>query len=501
MSGTEELWQQELGQVVEHGQIVLDFYHHLNEVLKTPLHDGQLAIARAYFQEGKRVIQGQWGRNGGKTNCIIAIAGLRALLYPNSHIYIICPQRKQGEEIYWASGRLVKSIPPQYIAKEPVKRELRLSFTNGSFICVDGCENLDGLRGIKPHLVFYDEFQHHSREFDLEVMRPNLLGQGSALIVMGTPPKRDCYYVEFRKNHLEDIQSGDDSKMYLELPTEINPHVNKVILKKEIDSLIRRGDEAIAMREYFGKLVFGGEGSVFPYWSRDRFVRSHSLIMSLIDKNKGDLKFYTLLDPATQSCFGVLYAVHNPYTSQLYILDEIYEKDRKKMSSIPMWQAIRKKELELWPESKIRSWRRYCDEAAAWFMNEVHSNFHIPITPTSKHSRDAEEDISVIKDLMVNDKILMSERCEKLFWEIENYVTDEKGDLPDDHDHLLDDLRYLVRACSFKFLEAVNTEKEEEAFDYTRVVKTITKINVERGDDWCSGLGDCGSEIGDFYDA
>lgn len=507
MDGTDELWQHEIQAVTEHAQIVLDFYQHLNEVNKTPLHNGQIQIARAFFEDKKRIIQGQWGRNGGKTQTIVVIAVLTALLYPGSQIYIICPQRKQGREIYWSSGRLKKAVPPKYIAGDPNKSELRLEFTNGSFICVDGCENLEGLRGIKPTLVFYDEFQLHSREFDLEIMRPNLLGKSASLIVMGTPPKRDCYYVEFRKSLLDDIASGDASRFYLELPTEVNPAVDKEELKKTINSLIRRGDEAIAMREYFGKLVFGGEGAVFPYWSRDRFVRSHSVLMSLIEKDRNSLKWYTLLDPATQSCFGVLYLVHNPYTSQIYILDEIYEKDRKKMSSIPMWEAVRKKELELWPDGKPRAWKRYCDEAAAWFMNEVHSSFKVPITPTSKHSSAPEEDISLIKDLMANEKILISSRCDKLCWEIENYVTDDKNELPDVDDHLIDCLRYGVKACRFKFIEGVSRDTEpKDDFGVPIHGRQVTRVKAETGEDWTAGLGDSRMDIndygmGDFYDA
>ncbi|TXH42154.1 MAG: hypothetical protein E6Q97_36240 [Desulfurellales bacterium] len=507
MDGTDKLWQDEIQAVTEHAQIVLDFYENLNEVNKTPLHDGQIQVARAFFEDKKRIIQGQWGRNGGKTQTIVVIAVLAALLYPGSHIYIICPQRKQGREIYWSSGRLKKAVPKKYIAGDPNKSELRLEFTNGSFICVDGCENLEGLRGIKPTLVFYDEFQLHSREFDLEIMRPNLLGKSASLIVMGTPPKRDCYYVEFRKALLDDIASGDASRFYLELPTEVNPAVDKEELKKTINSLIRRGDEAIAMREYYGKLIFGGEGSVFPYWSRDRFVRSHSLIMSLVEQDRTNLRWYTLLDPATQSCFGVLYLVYNPYTSQIYVLDEIYEKDRKKMSSVPMWEAIRKKELELWPQSKVRAWKRYCDEAAAWFMNEVHSSFKVPITPTSKHSSRAEDDISLIKDLMANEKILISSRCVKLCWEIENYVTDDNGELPIVDDHLIDCLRYGIKGCRFKFVEGVSRkESEVDDLDLSIHRSQVARVNLETNEDWTGNLGESRMsrddyDLGEYFDA
>ena len=93
-------------QLYQHQLIIKALHYKVDMVHKRPLHSGQVQLAKAYFNENKRIIQAQYGRNGGKTESILYVAWRKALLYPNSQIYIICPERKQGKEIYWASGRI-----------------------------------------------------------------------------------------------------------------------------------------------------------------------------------------------------------------------------------------------------------------------------------------------------------------------------------------------------------------------------------------------------------
>lgn len=449
-----------------HARIMAAINHHVNVVREQCLHDGQKKIAKAYFLEGKRIIQCQLGRNGGKTETILYIAWVHACLNPGSHIYIICPERKQAKEIYWASDRLRKYGPEEFIAF-PKESELRLEFKNGSFICTEGCENAPALRGIKPHLVFYDEFQDHTQEFDLEVMRPNLIAKRSSLIVMGTPPKAYCYYVKFRERLLDAIQRGDKTRFYLELPTECNPAIDKVELLKIKDEHIRNKEEFIWLREYEGKLIFGGEQAVFPIFhaKRKEIVRDAGLIKTLYERDRSKLEWHAVFDPGTTTCFAVLFAAINPYTSQIFVLDEIYETNRTKNSVGEIWPRVEAIIAKHYPFQA--EWRLTCDEAEAWFINEVAQRYGVAISPTHKSSRDKDKDLSIIKDAMATGKLLIPDHSEKLIWEIENYATDEEGNLPKKHDHLVDDLRYLIAASAYNINEEVDEERQEElATDY-----------------------------------
>ncbi len=442
--------------LAEHSRIMSAIYDRINNVHKRPLHAGQIQVAKAYFNDNKRIIQSQWGRNAGKSETVLFVSNVRAILVPNSQIYIICPERKQGKEIYWASRRLQNYAPPEFIS-EYHSTDLRITFKNGSFICIDGCENLAGLAGIKPHLVFYDEFQRHSQEFDLEIMRPNLLAKNSSLIVTGTPPKRDCYYVQFKKQLLEEIKNGDDTRLYLQFPTSINPTIDAVELQKTIDGLIRSGNQPIARREYYGEDCFGGEGVVFPFWSRQEHLKPHGVLLSFIERDKSKLRWLAFADPGAATCFAVLFVAYNPYTQQIFVLDEIHETDRKQTEPLRMWHRIEAKQRELFDGR----WTNGYDSAEAWWRELVQTNFKVPLVQSEKNSRLIEDDIAIMKSIMAaQDSFHVSDRCTHLVHEIENYVTDESGSLPDGGDHLLDCFRYILRHVNYQFIERVDAQRQ-----------------------------------------
>ena len=131
-------------------------------------------------------------------------------------------------------------------------------------------------------------------------------------------------------------------------PKEKTIVVNRVSPMKE---LIESGNEVIWMREYEGKRAFGGEDVVFPKWmpvssGEAGHIRKHAVLLSYLEHDRSKLKRYTICDPGTSTCFAVLFICYNKFTQQIFILDEIYEKDRKRTDSGQMWERIRKKESD-----------------------------------------------------------------------------------------------------------------------------------------------------------
>jgi hypothetical protein len=472
--------------VEEHAVMMAALYHRINNVHKKPLHSGQIAVARALFRDKKTIIQAQLGRNTGKTEVALYCAWVYAMTRPGSQVYIICPQRKQGKEIYWASGRLKYYGPQEYLDGEPKESELRLQFKNGSFICVEGAENYSALRGIKPDLVIYDEFQDHIKEFDVEVMRPNLIAKQASLLVFGTPPKRDGYYYEFKRQILNAIKDGDETRMYLQLPTSTNPKINKAELEKIRKALIAQGDEAVWKREYLGEDCIGGAEMIFPLWSRERHVKPHSFLTTILRATANECRFAWISDPGSTSTFACLFVAYNPYTCQLFILDEIYAQDRRETHTKAIWDVARVKMQELRPN--LSDWRKVCDEAAAWFRHEMSANFGVSVAPSRKRKHNKEDNISTIKMLQAQeDCFFVSERCKKFIWEIENYVTGPEGDMPDMDDHLMDCLDYTVPALTIRTKERARPGQLHptwlSAMDRRIKVKESSPKNLDWGDD------------------
>lgn len=452
---------EELQTLAYYNQVLFDLHEHLRRVRRFPTNE-QAAPIRALFNDGKKIIMCQCGRSFGKTEDNLYIAWRFALTTPGAEVYIVCPERLQAKKIYWLRKRLQYYGPQKYV-REHRESELRTVFKNGSYICLDGCENYEALRGIKPSLVIYDEFQHHTHEFDEEVMQPNL-ASGTPLIVMGTPPKSDCYYVEFRENHIAAINGGDETRFYMELPTWCNPTQNRIWLENKRQELLRRKRYNVWLREYEAKLVFDTDSAIFPTFDKRRHVYPGPFIKNLIERDRSKLQWYAVFDPGTTTCFAVLFACINPYTSQVFLLDEIYERQREETQASKIWERAEKIKQAHFP--RLAEWRNVYDEAAAWFANEVAAPYGAALTPTRKAKERSKEDTrpgeSLIKTLMdLEHKLFISEKCKNLIWEIENYVTNDKGQYPVKNDHLLDCLHYLVTDSYFSIAEDVDTEETQ----------------------------------------
>jgi len=476
-------------------EVLSKLHAHLKAVDRFP-HEGQADVIKAFFNDRKKIIQGQCGRSFGKTETVLYIAWRYALLNPGKEIYIICPELKQAKKLYWLPKRL-QNYGPQEFVFEHRESELRTVFTNGSYIILDGCENYEAMRGIKPDLVFYDEFQHHSQYFDEEVMQPNLSSGKVSLVAFGTPPKVDCHYVHFRDNMLNNIARGNNKYLYIELPSDKNPTLDTEWLKEKKADLIRRDKYNIWLREYEGKMVFDTDSAIFPFFSEKKHVYAHSYLVNVIHRDRNKLRWYDLYDPGTSTTFAGLFIAHNPYTGQIFVLDEIYAQERKECTT----QAVYKKSIEIRADlyDYEDEWLGYYDEAAAWFANEVQDQFGRNLMPTHKQKKhrtneEARAGESILNAAMMAEGLfLVSDRCQKFVWEILQYVIGEGGKYPTKNDHLMDLVFYYVNETNYSIIEDVEPSLGSyDAQTASRPVKSIAQDMHERKmqTDMSYGYGD-----------
>lgn len=481
----------------EYHQAITDLHTHLRTVNRFP-HEGQFPVLRALFQDHKKVVVGQCGRSHGKTEENLYIGWRFALTHPRSETIIVCPQKLQASQIYWIPRRLQNYGPQEYVA-EARTSELRLVFKNGAYIYLAGCENYDSLRGIKPDLCIYDEVQHHTAQFDEEVMQPNLSSGKVCLVAMGTPPKRHCHYVDFRQNVLDHIAGGDPDYFYVELPSCANPILSPEWLVKKRQELINKGKYNVWQREYEGKMVFDTESAVFPFFSKTHRIPS-SQMEQVLSRDRKHLRYFAIFDPGTTTVFAVLFAAINPYTNQLYILDEIYSTRKDQMTANWIWENAKFKMDAICDDED--KWLCYYDEAAAWFRNEL--SWNAPLIPTKKHKMISQQTAdegrsgeSIINSLMLQEQgFMVDDRCVKFVWEMENYVLDEQGRYPRTHDHLIDCLFYLVAASRLELGPTADRDREA-------AVKAITDGKIRSPQDYREfekKKGQLGEVEDSFYD-
>ena len=191
---------------------------------------------------------------------------------------------------------------------------------------------------------------------------------------------------------------------------------------------------------------------------------SHQMIVTLTQGTFDQAKKLNPLlkdigSPTTISLYlTLLRLVHSGYknTKRIYILEEIYEQKKGNMSA----GRIFPRALDL-----LDKWDLYhdhvrmiYDNAATWFQTEVAAQFSYGLEPCIKDVKQKEDRLSLIKDIFLEDMILISDDCPKFCWELENYRTDENGKIPKEDDHLIDAFRYMLAGAYYNRVERVDKD-------------------------------------------
>jgi len=439
-------------------------------------HDAQIQIGKALIADRCKDVFAQCGRNFGKTELVAYLLWRWAWTFPGSENYYFSPFMKQSREILWASRR-VQTLGPEDWIEKVNEQEMRIYFKNGSFIKLDGSDNVEAYRGVKPKgLTIFDEFKDFREEF-FEAYDPNRAAFDTPLFIIGTPPEFEGQF-----NRIATSWASDPSKRFFEFSTSSNPHIQKDWLKKKQAELYARGEGDKWEREYQAKFVRGGSKRIFPML-KDAMIKSHAALMSEIAKDRRKLEWFCWADPAGASTFAVLFAAINPYTRHVYFLDEIYEQRQEEMTVQKIGARIMRMTKELYPGE----WRFGYDEAEAWFRNEMLEHFDLSFEPTQKAKNDKTSGLSLLKDIMLENKLTVSSRCQKLFWELDNYRKDDEGRIVKKNDHLIDDARYILSAAHYSLNETVESTKEKDPmFRGARIEDDFHGFNEvgEAQDEW-----------------
>ena len=416
-------------------------------------HSAQIAIGRPLLRGETKDVFAQCGRNFGKTELVSYLLWRFAWTYSGSENYYFAPYMTQAREILWASRRVQTFGPEEWIEGNPNNTEMRITFKNGSFIKLAGSDNVDSYRGVKPKgLTVLDEFKDFRPEF-LEAYDPNRAAFDSPMMIIGTPPEFENQFTS-----LAAVYESDPSKRFFQMPTSVNPHISREWLAKKKTELYALGEGDKWEREYEAKFVTGGASSIFPMLSRKSMI-SHDQMLGRIWKDRKKLEWILWADPAGASCFAVLFCAINPYNKEIYCLDEIYETTQGEMTVSKIWKRIKEIRDDLNDECE---WRQGYDEASTWFANEVFDLFNEGLEPTQKMRSDKLTGLSMIKDALLQGKLILSDRCQKLYWELERYRKDASGKIPKKDDHLIDCLRYVMDAANYSVKQEREMIKEAD---------------------------------------
>jgi hypothetical protein len=453
-------------------------------------HKGQVPIAKALLRSWMRYVFLQCGRKFGKTDFAIYMMYMFAILFPNSQIYYIADTMKHAGELVWKNQRLQrffmspkrlrgesdeefnerqewgKALHQKYVDR-PNNSEMRLYFKNGSFIKVDGAENYANADGIEPDFMVYDEFKSHDPRFN-EAMEPNLRVKKAPLLIVGTPPEELGTYYEKIANSFKRLSYG----AHYQRPSYLNSHLYEYGEKdpefiEECEKYLARGDDDVLRRELYAEIVVSGQKALFPmlelpeydydnnvFKGHSRHIRPHAELIAKIQMAPKDWEFYDTYDPGSAVCFAGLFGAINKYTKQVIIFDNIYETDTRETSVGILYPKAQRIMREVYDYEDY--WFGTYDHAATWFMNEVLNRYKRGLHPCTKDLKNKENKLGLIKDMLIEDKLLISDRCmvgydrdKGLVWEMINYRRDDNGKIPKENDHAIDALRYKLNAMHY----------------------------------------------------
>ncbi len=434
------------------------FFTHLKKVGYYP-HAGQAEPLQKILSPSTPMAKVflQCSRNFGKSTLGGIAAVAMAGLYPRTKNYIIGPFFNLTKEIYVESYFLHDIIPPEWLA-EYTTTDQRFVFTNGSFIKLDGADNEARVRGYKPHFLVCDEFQDWKKEV-WDAMEPNRLAYQATVMFLGTPPDTENVYIEQAKEIQKEMEKGNPKYLWMRRDIWSNPRLPKDEIEKTRAKLIARGDLRVWQREYEALFIPGGARSIYPMFSRNKHLKPRSFILDRIKQESADLVGITAFDPSGTrwGCAGFL---HNPVTANMYWVFSIVETRPEELSAWNMNVRVQAYRDE-WYGNTIEFTEIY-DEAASLFRVEMEA-IGQTVLPTQKKQNDKSNNISLVRDALMHDKLFILDELEDVAKEFEGYIYDDRGKINKRNDDLMDCCLYAFAESGYTLLEEKIEKQKTEA--------------------------------------
>lgn len=430
-------------------------------------HIGQVPVGRALFVEDKKDVVVECGRKWGKTDIVCYATHRISMVSPNSFSYYFTPQQNQIKEIIWDNNRMPGFLPLALQRKyvDSINNtDKKIFFKNGSYIACDGSDNYDKARGYScTGIAVYDETKDFHNQF-YDAFDANRAINDAPCLAVGTPGDGTDLLTR-----MADTAMLMPSGAYFNFPSSVNPHISKEFLEKKRLEYIARDEYDLYEREYLAKRVKLGSKHIFPMLNKG-IIRRYDDMIECVRNSRKDWEFFISADPGSSKCFAVLFGCVNKYDKRIFILDEIYEVKLGKNSAGSMVPRILQVINDI--NTNYSEWLACYDYAAAWFYSELTYNFPdfpVDFIQCEKDINKKDQKLSLIKDTIINGFFWMSDKCKKLYWEMDNYRSDDKGVPLKENDHAIDCVRYLYNLAGYNYLPDVRPPSDPIKFERFRI--------------------------------
>lgn len=428
-------------------------------------HPGQAEVGAAIFVQGKRRIGVECGRKWGKSEIGVDLCWRLGNMIQNGQGYYFGAQQTAVREIIWANDRMQGWGPAEYV-RDIHRNEMRMTFASGTFVKCDGADEFRGRKGFNPDFVICDEAADYSDAF-WHAMRPNFASKDCIVVIITTPPwelesepGRPCYFLRmmdiWKKNMEDAARKGEYSPyFYTCQPTHANEkNLPTGFLQQEEKELRELGCEDIWEREYLARRVIAGGKRIIGTFKPDKHVYPFEWIWKYkIERNIDILNWLTIVDPS-QTLFGMLIIAINPYTKEVFFLDEIAERDENETTEHALWPRIKEIEDACYPPTRSEDPDRFvrvCDEAAKWWIVGCANDPEIGVAfnPTEKASNSIEMGVSILRSVFRYGLGYVSDKCVTLSYQLVNWRRKQNGAIPETGKDLVDCARYGIHEAGY----------------------------------------------------
>lgn len=447
--------------LIRSAKLAADILGDLHSVF-TP-HKAQAEIGRSIFYENKKLVVAECGRKFGKSEIVCYALYRWAMLNPGTFSYYVAPYSNMISDIIWKNNRLPGFLP-DHLAKKYIhsinNTEMRIMFKNGSFIKCLGSDNYNASRGYSATgIAVYDEGKDIHPEFH-NSFEPNLAITDAPLLIVGTPAYEENNLFTRMGEYSKQVESG----AYFNFPSHVNPHISTEYLKRKEDELRSKGEYDIFELEYLAKRVKIGSKYIFPMLKKS-MIKPHGELLEHLRVNRKDYDFYTGYDPGSVKCFAVGFTAIHRYNRNIIIIDEVYATKLGENSTRQIVPISLQKSKDI--NANDDDWTDCYDYAAAWFASEIayeYPDYPHALFPCEKDLKNKESKLSLIKDIILAGLLTISDKCEKTYWELDNYKLDDKGKIVKENDHLIDQFRYVLNLAGYTTIEGAIPQTFSERY-------------------------------------
>lgn len=400
-------------------------------------------------------------RQSGKSYGLSAIAVQECLTRPNIIVTYVAPRLNQAKKIAKVTLREILKTCPKDMQPIFNKQDNQYVFHNGSVLELGALNNdrADDLRGSKSHLIIVDEagFVDDLKYVLRSVLYPKLNTTRGNLLICSTPPKSASH--EFYDIVKQAEYDGTLIKKTINDCPRYTPEDVEIFAKE-----VGGKDSTDFKREYLCMFLTDEDSAVIPEATEENMA-----LIVADHKRPAFFDCYVSMDIGFKDLTVVLFGYYDFRAGITVIEDEVVIKG-KEVTTSKLAVLIAEKEQQLWGFKK--PYLRIADNNNLILLNELSSDYNLPIIATAKDNKEAA--INNVRIAVSDHRIRINPRCKTLIFHLKNALWNKNRTsyerTPDgSHCDALDALIYLMR----------NVQTSKNPFPYNFDYSEGDYFNVE----------------------